>query len=79
MDWLFEVVLDYGEDHLRRVPTSPALPLQSQRRVRAAATPGRPWAARPDPFTWHRAGFPITTRRRCRRFLIFHRFPELGD
>ena len=43
------------------------------------ASPAAPWAARPDPFSSHRAGFEVRTYRRCRRVLMFHHFPELGD
>ena len=46
----------------------------------AAARVGasRPWSARPDPYSVHRAGFDVRTHRLCRRILMFHRFEELG-
>ncbi len=62
-DWLFEVVLDYGE-HDAAAPT-PAEVV--------------PWPVRPDPFSRHRATFEVRTYRLCRRVLMFHRFAELGD
>lgn len=62
-DWLFELVLDYGE-HDGAAP-EPA--------------PARPWTVRADPFSSYRAGFEVRGYRLCRRALMFHRFPaELG-
>src|SRR5205814_5412469 len=61
-EWLFEVVLDYGE-HDAAAPTP------------AEAVP---WPVRPDPFSRHRAAFEVRTYRLCRRVLMFHRFAELG-
>jgi RHS repeat-associated protein len=61
-DWLFEVVLDYGE-HDAAAPTP----------AEAVA-----WPVRPDPFSRHRATFEVRTYRLCRRVLMFHRFAELG-
>lgn len=62
-DWLFEVVLDYGE-HDEAKPTTK----QSQ-----------PWPVRLDPFYQFRATFDVRTWRLCRRVLMFHHFPdELG-
>ncbi|MGI5413970.1 SpvB/TcaC N-terminal domain-containing protein [Streptomyces chartreusis] len=77
--WMFEVVFDYDEGHLRDVPPDPARPAAEQhRRVHASEAASRPWTARPDPFSNHRAGFEVRTHRRCHRVLMFHRFPELG-
>ncbi|KAF2395547.1 SpvB-domain-containing protein, partial [Trichodelitschia bisporula] len=39
----------------------------------------QPWTCRKDPFSTYRAGFEIRTRRLCRRIIMFHSFPELGD
>ncbi|SNT49761.1 RHS repeat-associated core domain-containing protein [Asanoa hainanensis] len=64
-EWLFEVVLDYG-DHDPEAPTPDPV-----------AAPG--WPCRPDPFSSYRSGFELRTYRRCQRVLMFHRFPELGD
>lgn len=61
-DWCFELVVDYGEHDLDA--PSPA--------------EDRPWDYRPDPFSSYRSCFEIRTLRRCRRFLMFHRFAELG-
>ena len=59
-DFMFEVVLDYG-DHSPDAPT-PA--------------PDRPWAIRPDPFSSYRAGFEVRTYRRVARILLFNNFPK---
>jgi RHS repeat-associated protein len=59
-DWLFEVVLDYGE-HDETMPRTAEV---------------RPWPARPDPFSLFRATFDVRTYRLCRRILMFHHFPE---
>ena len=37
----------------------------------------RDWPARIDPYSSHRNGFEVRTWRLCRRFLVFHDFPEL--
>ncbi len=62
-EWLFEVVLDYG-DHRSEAPTP---------------MPDRPWPVRPDPFSSYRAGFEVRTYRRCRRSLLFHHFRDEPD
>ncbi len=61
-EWLFELVMDYG-DHEGESPT---------------IDPTSTWPIRPDPFSTYRAGFEVRTYRRCQRFLMFHRFEELG-
>jgi RHS repeat-associated protein len=58
--WLFELVVDYGEHD----PENP----------RPAET--TTWPCRPDPYSSFRACFEIRTYRRCRRLLMFHRFPD---
>ncbi|PNP61027.1 hypothetical protein FNYG_14241 [Fusarium nygamai] len=60
MEWMFEVVLDYGEHGL----DSP-----STQEITA-------WDARPDPFSDRRPGFEVRSYRRCRRLLMFHHFPD---
>lgn len=60
-DWLFEVILDYGE-HDETAPSP---------------TEVRPWPARPDPFSSYRAGFEVRTYRLCQRVLMFHHIPDL--
>jgi Salmonella virulence plasmid 65kDa B protein len=62
MQWMFDLVMDYG-DHDQDAP---------------GILPTAPWSVRPDPFSSYRSGFEIRTYRRCRRFLMFHRFEELG-
>ena len=76
MQWLFELVFDYGEGHYRE--NTP----DTDGRVFAAASsreaPDTTWPARSDPFSTYRAGFEVRTYRLCRRVLMFHRFEELG-
>ncbi|KAI4145966.1 MAG: hypothetical protein L6R39_003627 [Caloplaca ligustica] len=60
MDWLFEVVFDYGEHHEKH-PSSKEM---------------RAWETRPDPFSTRRAGFEIRTYRLCKRILMIHHFPD---
>jgi RHS repeat-associated protein len=59
-DWLFSVVLDYG-DHAS-VPPAPKR--------------DRPWPLRPDPFSSHRSRFEVRTYRRIQRLLFFNNFPN---
>lgn len=59
-DWMFEVVLDYGE-HAEDCPTPQEY---------------RDWDARPDPFSTYRSGFEVRTYRLCERILMFHHFPN---
>jgi RHS repeat-associated protein len=59
LDWMFEIIFDYGEHNQER-PT----PAEQA-----------PWAVREDPFSTYRAGFELRTYRRCRRILMFHHFP----
>src|SRR5262249_46443429 len=59
-DWLFEVVLDYGE-HNESAPTTKQV---------------SPWPVRKDPFSQFRATFDVRTYRLCRRVLMFHHFPN---
>ena len=44
----------------------------------ATPTPGI-WPARADAFSSYRAGFEIRTYRLCRRVLLYHTLPELGE
>lgn len=69
--WMFEVVLDYGQD---LVVDDPAGDGHHYSRL---ADP-QPWPVRPDCFSTYRAGFEVRTYRRCERILMFHRFDELG-
>jgi hypothetical protein len=58
-DWMFTVVLDYGEFDEK----SPKF------------DDNRPWSCRKDPFSSYRSGFEIRTYRLCERILMFHNFP----
>jgi RHS repeat-associated protein len=60
MDWMFEVVFDYGEHDVGRPK-----PKDSGK-----------WLCRYDPFSSYRAGFEIRAYRLCQRVLMFHHFPE---
>jgi RHS repeat-associated protein len=59
-DWMFSVVLDYG-DHTSKPPTPRG---------------DRPWPVRLDPFSSYRAGFEVRTYRRVQRILFFNNFPH---
>lgn len=67
----FELVFDYGE-HGDGVADG-----ASQAIVPHAED--RPWPARNDAYSDYRAGFEVRTLRLCRRVLMFHHFPELGE
>ena len=71
-DWMFEVVLDYGEGHYHEEVSD------ADGQISAIASPAAlaPWPARRDPFSSYRSGFEIRTYRLCRRVLMFHHFPE---
>ncbi|KAI4159141.1 MAG: hypothetical protein LQ342_006845 [Letrouitia transgressa] len=60
MDWMFEVLFDYGE-HDKEHPSTQET---------------KDWDLRPDPFSTRRAGFEIRTYRLCRRILMIHHFPD---
>jgi RHS repeat-associated protein len=62
-DWMFEVVLDYGE--------------HDQNGPRPDDAGAWPW--RIDPFSSYRAGFEIRTARLCRRVLMFHHFGDEAE
>lgn len=59
-EWLYRVVLDYGE-HDTSNPTTDEV---------------RPWSLRQDSFSSARCGFEIRQHRLCRRILMFHHIPE---
>jgi RHS repeat-associated protein len=78
--WLFEVVFDYDEGYYEELPLDQAQPPDAQHQlVRASWKTDGTWTARPDAFSSHRAGFEVRSYRRCRRALVFHRFPELNQ
>lgn len=59
-DWMFELIFDYGEHH-ETFPTT-----QEE----------RPWPVRKDQFSRCNFGFEVRSYRLCRRFLMFHHFPD---
>lgn len=61
--WLFEVVLDYGQ-HDTNTPTPTEI---------------GPWNYRDDAFSSYKSGFEIRTCRLCTRVLMFHHFPNESD
>ncbi len=78
--WLFEVVFDYDEGHYEELPLAQGQPPDAQHKlVRASWKTDGTWTPRPDAFSSHRAGFEVRSYRRCRRALMFHRFPELNQ
>lgn len=62
--WLFEVLMDYGEHGTGDFPSY--LPIPS-------------WPVRLDPFSIYQPGFEVRTYRLCRRILMYHHFLELGN
>jgi RHS repeat-associated protein len=73
-DWMFGLVLDYGEGHYAEQAPD------AEGRVLATATvnapPGAVWPARADAFSSYRPGFELRMHRLCRRVLVFHHFPD---
>jgi len=63
--WLFEVVLDYGEYDPELIQPEGGEILER-----------RAWQLRPDPFSSYRSGFEVRTCRLCRRILMFHHIPD---
>jgi RHS repeat-associated protein len=61
--WLFELVLDYGE-HANAINGHPEYE-ESQ-----------DWALRQDPYSSYRSGFEVRTYRLCQRLLMYHHMPE---
>jgi Salmonella virulence plasmid 65kDa B protein len=72
-DWMFELVLDYGE-HGGFEPIG----AETWRCQPDLAGTGE-WDVRPDPFSSYRAGFEIRTSRLCRRVLMLHHVPQDAD
>ncbi|KAF5571759.1 hypothetical protein FPANT_13494 [Fusarium pseudoanthophilum] len=62
-DWMFKLVLDYGEHDLQ----SPRVNEENK------------WSLRKDPFSSYTSGFEIRHYRLCRRALMFHHIPEALD
>jgi RHS repeat-associated protein len=67
-DWLFEIIVDYGEHYAEDASGQPTLV--------AAGDGSLPWGLRPDPFSSYRFGFELRTYRLCRSILLFHHVPE---
>src|SRR5207302_11269666 len=66
--WLFEVVLDYGENHVEAMPPD----VEERQTVHAHLESAAAWPVRPDPLSTYRAGFEVRTYRLCDRVLMFH-------
>ena len=71
-DWMFEVVFDYGEGHLRHVEIDD----EGRQFVTSAVAAQEPWPVRQDPTSSYRATFEVRTYRLCRHVLMFHHFPD---
>ncbi|MBZ5494667.1 MAG: toxin [Acidobacteriia bacterium] len=76
-DWMFEVVLDYGDEIYRERKEAQG---STEALFEATSDQTRPpWPARKDPFSTYRAGFEVRMYRLCRRVLVLHNFAdELG-
>ena len=73
--WMFQVVLDYGEGHYSETPPDASGNVYAQ--ASASIPAGSVWPVRQDPFSSFRSCFEIRTYRLCRRILMFHHFAEL--
>jgi RHS repeat-associated protein len=62
VDFLFRVVLDYGEHDANETITKDIYLEKNN------------WSCRKDPFSTYRSGFEIRTYRRCNRIFMFHCF-----
>uniref|UniRef100_UPI003593C861 SpvB/TcaC N-terminal domain-containing protein n=1 Tax=Thiocapsa sp. TaxID=2024551 RepID=UPI003593C861 len=72
VDWMFDVVFDYGEGHVEILPADAS----GHESVTATINGLGEWPVRADPFSSYRAGFEVRTYRLCRRVLMFHHFPD---
>ena len=77
LEWHFQVIFDYGENHYSDYSAPGADPFY----IQAWSDPPQPtaWPRRADPFSTYRAGFEVRGYRLCQRVLMFHAFSELGD
>jgi RHS repeat-associated protein len=74
-DWMFEVVFDYGENHIQNLDADD----EGRQFVAATVEEQQLWPVRRDPISGYRPGFEVRTYRLCRNILMFHHFPdELG-
>lgn len=69
--WLFEAVLDYGDEPFTHEPE-----VEGFEHVRWTEARPFPRHVRRDSFSRTRAGFEIRTHRLCQRILVAHRMPE---
>jgi RHS repeat-associated protein len=77
MQWLFEVVFDYGEPHLTQLWLNPNVSPEAQHTfVQANSQTNERWSVRPDVFSQYRPGYEVRTYRRCQRVLMFHHIPD---
>ncbi|MFT4066305.1 SpvB/TcaC N-terminal domain-containing protein [Paraburkholderia sp.] len=67
LQWMFELVFDYGDGHYEVVEPGVA---------RVHKDPRHAAPKRRDAFMSCRPGFPLRTERLCRRILMFHHFAE---
>lgn len=74
VEWMFEVVFDYGEGHYHELPPD----ADGRMFVDCSLTPpaGATWPLRADPFSTYRSCFEVRSYRLCRRVLMFHHFRE---
>ncbi|MCA9898477.1 MAG: hypothetical protein KC423_01435 [Anaerolineales bacterium] len=79
-DWMFTVLLDYGEEHYKVFPQNKEKVAEGQHaHIQASIAGNADWVLRQDPFSSYRAGFEVRTYRLCQRVMMFHHFPnELG-
>lgn len=66
IDWLFQLIIDYGEHVAAESGGIPSF------------TKVKEWLLRLDSFSDYSAGFEVRTHRLGRRALMFHNFTELG-
>lgn len=79
-EWLFELAFDFGSpigDPQQTIEAVLAAVAQSAGKDRCVPPAEGP--VRPDSFTSFRSGFPIRTRRLCRRILSYHHIPGEYD
>ncbi|MBI1744415.1 toxin [Candidatus Acetothermia bacterium] len=72
MNWVFEIVFDYEEEHYESLP----LDAQGRQLVHARINKTQNWPVRQDPFSSYRSGFEVRTYRLCQRVLMFHHIPD---
>ncbi len=73
VDWMFEVLFDYGEGHV--IDDPPSADGRHMVTVTNRLLADAVWPMRSDPFSVYRSGFEVRTYRLCRRVLMLHHFP----